>query len=94
MVADQGILNCFEASSGKVLWRQSLGGNFIASPIHDGENIYCSSLSGKTLVLRAGRTFEKLAENRLDTGMMASPAVSGNTLILRTKTHLYAIEAR
>jgi outer membrane protein assembly factor BamB len=94
MLADHGILNCLDVVTGKVIWRESLGGNFIASPIHDGEKIYCPSLSGKTLVLRAGRTFEKLAENRLDTGFMASPAVSGNTLILRTKTHLYAIEAK
>lgn len=94
MLADQGILNCLDVVTGKVIWRQSLGGNFIASPIHDGEKIYFFSLSGKAVVLRAGRTFEKLAENRLDAGFMASPAVSGKTLVLRTKTHLYAIEAK
>ena len=38
--------------------------------------------------------FKKLAENQLDEGCMASPAVSGNTLYLRTRTHLYAIEEK
>ena len=47
---------------------------------------------GKTVVVRAGRTFEKLAESRLDAGFMASPAVAGDSLILRTKTHLYRID--
>jgi hypothetical protein len=36
--------------------------------------------------------FQLLAENRLDDGCMASPAVIDNALILRTKTHLYRIE--
>jgi outer membrane protein assembly factor BamB len=94
MVSDSGILNCIEAKTGNVVFRQALGGNIIASPIHDGDKVYFFSLSGKAVVLRAGRTFEKLAENRLDVGFMASPAVSGNTLILRTKTHLYAIEGK
>jgi hypothetical protein len=94
MISDSGILNCIEAATGKVVFRQALGGNMIASPIQDGEKIYLPLLSGKTVVLRAGRAFDKLAENRLDAGFMASPAVSGNTLILRTKTHLYAIEQK
>jgi len=44
-------------------------------------------------VLKAGRAFEVLATNTLEDGFMASPAVWGKALILRTKTHLYRIEA-
>jgi len=33
-----------------------------------------------------------LAENKLDGGFMASPAVAGKALFLRSKTHLYRIE--
>jgi len=91
MISDNGKLNCIEVETGKVLWRESIGGNHIASPIHDGELIYFFSLSGKTIVIRAGRTFEKLAVNHLDSGFMASPAVAGDAFILRTKTHLYRI---
>ncbi len=49
-------------------------------------------MNGKTSVARAGRTFEELAENQLESGFMASPAVVGKALFLRTKTHLYRIE--
>ena len=44
------------------------------------------------MVVAAGREFKKLAENKLDAGFMASPAVTDNALILRTKTDLYRIE--
>jgi outer membrane protein assembly factor BamB len=91
-VSDAGAAVCTEAATGKTVWREPLGGSYIASPIHDGACVYFFGGAGKTTVLRAGRTFEKLAENRLDGGFMASPAVDGDALILRTKTHLYRIE--
>jgi outer membrane protein assembly factor BamB len=94
MLADHGTLTCLEAASGKTVWQERLGGSYIASLLQDGERVYAFSLSGKTTVIRAGRTFEKLADNPLDAGFMASPAVDGNALILRTKTHLYRIETK
>ncbi len=93
MLADHGALTCIDVATGQTVWREMLGGAYLASPLHDGERIYCFGGSGKATVLRAGRTFEKLAENRLDAGFMASPAVDGDALILRTKTHLYRIAA-
>ncbi|MDD2599061.1 MAG: PQQ-binding-like beta-propeller repeat protein [Kiritimatiellae bacterium] len=92
MLSDHGVLNCIEIKTGAQIWRETLRASYIASPIHDGERIYLFSVSGKATVIRAGRTFEKLAENNLDAGLMASPAVAGDALILRTKTHLYWIE--
>ena len=91
MLADHGAATCIDIATGKTVWREMLGGSYLASPIHDGERIYFFGGSGKTTVLRAGRTFEKLAENHLAAGFMASPAVAGDSLILRTKTHLYRI---
>jgi outer membrane protein assembly factor BamB len=91
MLSNNGVLTCFEAASGKTVWRERIHGNYLASPIHDGRRIYCSSNKGKTTVVRAGRVFERLAENELESGFMASPAVAGDSLILRTKTHLYRI---
>ena len=40
-----------------------------------------------------GRTYKVLAKNDLDGGFMSSPAMAAPALILRTKTHLYRIEA-
>ncbi|HQL51750.1 MAG TPA: PQQ-binding-like beta-propeller repeat protein, partial [Kiritimatiellia bacterium] len=91
-VSDHGALTCCETATGRPVWRQMVGGNYQASLLCAEGRVYCFGVSGKTTVLRAGsRSFEKLADNRLETGFMASPAVLGSALILRTKTHLYSI---
>jgi outer membrane protein assembly factor BamB len=43
-------------------------------------------------VIEAGREFKVLADNLLAEGFMASPALAGNALVVRTRTHLYRIE--
>ena len=87
-----GIVACYEAKSGTEVWRERVGGNHSASPLCAGGKIYFFTEDGKTTVIEAGRQFKKLAESKLDDGFMASPAVSGKSLILRTRTHLYRIE--
>lgn len=91
-VSDRGTVTCLDATSGRTVWSERIGGSHIASPIVQGNRIYFSSVQGKTTVIQAGRSFKQLAENQLDTGFMASPAVAGNALFLRSKTHLYRIE--
>jgi len=88
---DGGIAACVEAATGKEIWRERIGGNYSASPLLAQEWIYFFSEEGKTTVIEAGRQFRKLAENTLEDGFMASPAVTENALILRTKTDLYRI---
>jgi hypothetical protein len=69
-----------------------IGGNYSASPLFAAGRIYFFSEEGKTTVIEASRQFKKLAENTLSDGFMASPAVSGGALYLRTRSHLYRIE--
>jgi len=52
------------------------------------------SEDGKTTVVKPGRVFEQVAENRLDEGVLASPAIAGKAFYLRTRTHLYRIEEK
>jgi outer membrane protein assembly factor BamB len=92
MVSDSGIVSCLEAATGKELWQERLGGDYAASLLSADGRVYCFGQDGKATVLKAGRTFEVRASNRLADGFMASPAVDGKALILRTKTHLYRIE--
>jgi outer membrane protein assembly factor BamB len=94
MVSNDGVVTCIEATTGQLVWTERIGGNFMASPIYADGRLYFCSMQGETTVLRAGRTSEILAENRLESGCMASPTVSGRALFLRTKTHLYRIEAK
>ena len=70
----------------------SVDGGYSASPIWADGRIYFFSEEGKTTVIEAGRRFKVLAENELESGFMASPAVAGRALFLRTRTHLYRIE--
>ena len=92
MVNDDGVSACVEAETGEEVWRKRIGGNFSSSPIYADGRIYLFDQDGTATVIKAGRDYEVLAVNQLDDGFMASPAVSGNALFLRTKTHLYRIE--
>ena len=92
IVNNKGLVSCLEAATGNPIWSERIGENYVASPIYADGRLYVCSMQGTTTVLRAGRTFEVLATNDLDEGFMASPAVAGTALILRTKTHLYRIE--
>jgi outer membrane protein assembly factor BamB len=92
MVNDGGIVTCLEAKTGEQVWKGRVDGEFSASPIVADGRVYLFSQDGKTTVIEAGRTFKVLAENLLDEGFMASPAVDGNALYLRTKTHLYRVD--
>jgi outer membrane protein assembly factor BamB len=93
MINDAGVLTCLEAASGKQIWRERLRGNFAASLLSADGHVYCFSREGVATVFKAARSYEVLATNVLETGFMASPAVSGRTLFLRTKECLYRIES-
>ncbi|MCI0335273.1 MAG: PQQ-binding-like beta-propeller repeat protein [Planctomycetes bacterium] len=92
MISDDGIVNCIDAATGDPVWQKRIGGAFAASPIYAAGRIYFCNQDGETTVLAPGRKFKELATNTLDDGCMASPAVDGDALILRTKTHLYRLE--
>jgi len=92
MIDDGGIASCLEAKTGADVWRERVGGNYSASPVYADGRIYFFSEEGKTTAIEAGREFKKLAENKLDDGFMASPAIAGKAFFLRTKTQLYRID--
>ncbi|HKX28716.1 MAG TPA: PQQ-binding-like beta-propeller repeat protein [Blastocatellia bacterium] len=94
MISDAGIVSCVEAKSGQSVWQKRIGGEYSASPVYADGRLWFFSEEGKTAVLRTGRTFELLAENQLDDGFLASPAIAGKAFYLRTRTHLYRIEER
>ncbi len=92
MASEQGVGTCLNAKSGEVVWQKRIGGSFTASPICSAGRIYLFGEGGETHVLAADREFKSLATNKLADGFMASPAVSGKSLILRTTKNLYRIE--
>lgn len=102
MVNDAGIVTCLDAKTGAEVWRQRIDGQYSASPLYAAGRVYFLSEQGVTTVLAAGREFKLLAQNQLPGGFMASPVVTGDSLILRTfqptdqtraqNTTLYRIE--
>ena len=93
-VHDRGTALCLDARTGESVWQERVGKNFSAAPLFGDEKIYFMDETGTSTVLRPGRRPTVLATNRLDDGCMASPAVLGRALLVRTKTHLYRIESR
>jgi outer membrane protein assembly factor BamB len=94
MVDDAGIATCLRAKTGEEVWKARVGGTYSASPLLASNRVYFFDEDGKTTVVEAGPAFKVLAENQLADGFMASPAASGQSLVLRTKTHVYAIAER
>jgi len=92
-ISDTGVLSCVDATTGKMIWQQRLGGNYSASPVFADGRIYTLSEEGMTTVFAPGKTFQKLATNRLDGTTLASIAISDRSLFIRSDTHLYRIAA-
>ena len=91
-INDGGIATCVEAKTGAPVWSERIGGNFSAAPIYADGRIYACNEEGKVTALALGREFKVLGESQLANGFMASPAVAGKALFLRTKTDLYRVE--
>ena len=92
-VSDGGVASAVDLDNGEQVWRKRLGNDFSASPVYAAGRVYFCDREGKTTVIAPGREYKELAVNELESGCMASPVVLGDTLLLRTKTHLYRIEA-
>jgi outer membrane protein assembly factor BamB len=93
VVTDQGLLFCLDLATGKVHYgpRRLRVGTYSASPLLADGKLYATSEDGLTSVVKAGTTFELLAENALDEFTLSSPAAAGGQIFLRTRAALYGI---
>lgn len=92
VIHDQGVATCLDAKTGEKVWQERVGGNYSASPIYGDGKIYFLCEDGRISVIEAGSEYKLLSENKLDDGILSSPAVAGPALLVRTRTHLYRIE--
>jgi outer membrane protein assembly factor BamB len=93
VINDRGLMFCLEARTGRELYgRQRLRpGTYSASPVLADGRIYITNEDGVTSVVKAGETFQLLAENEFDDYTLSSPAVSGGQIFFRTTKFLWAI---
>ena len=87
--------SCLDLATGELRWRERIvvdKGDFAASPLVANGLVYFFDPAGDATVVKAQASYEVVAKNTLKDGFMASPAVVGNSLVLRTKSALYRIE--
>jgi outer membrane protein assembly factor BamB len=94
IVNDGGIASCIDARTGNVIWQSRLGGTYSASPVYADGRLYFPAEQGVTTVIAPGPQARKLATNRLDGGQLASLAIAGGSIYIRTDTALYRISER
>jgi outer membrane protein assembly factor BamB len=96
---DRGLVSCFDAKTGRLIYdreRLPRGFAFTASPWAARGKVFCLNEDGVCFVVRAGDRFELLHTNDLagDDMCMATPALAGDRLLIRTAARLYCIQSR
>src|SRR5947208_5197724 len=96
VINDRGIMWCLDVKTGKELYgRQRLKrAKYSGSPVLADGKIYVTNEDGLTVVVKAGPTFEVLAENDFDDYTLSSPAISDGQIFIRTAKFLYCIGKR
>lgn len=90
--SEKGFVSCLEAATGATVWQERLGNKFHASPILAKAGLYLFDDQGKGYVIAPERKYRVVGTGQLPDGCMATPAVAGDTLFVRTRTALYAFE--
>lgn len=93
IVNDKGITLCLRVADGSEVWGRSRMelGTYSASPVIADGKIYATNEEGTTTVIEAGDEFKILATNKLNDYTLASPAVSGEQIFIRTSNYLYCL---
>lgn len=94
LVHDTGVLTVLDARSGKQIYKVRVGGGghtFSASPVGVGARVLFLTEEGVTFVLDTGDRYTEVAKNDLGEMTLASPAVAGDALYIRTQSKLYKI---
>jgi outer membrane protein assembly factor BamB len=88
-----GILTAYNATSGERLYRSRVGGGgaFSASPVAADGRLYFANEDGDIFIVRAGPEYVELGKRSMNEVIMATPAISDGTILIRTLGHLYAV---
>lgn len=96
-LSETGILTRFDARTGKQIYKTRIdpaATAFTTSPWAYNGKLFCLSEEGQTFVISTGEEFKLLHVNNLDDFTMASPALVGDRLLIRTEHRLYSIRQR
>ena len=88
---DRGYVSCRRSATGRQLWEEKPAGRFFSSPVWVDGKLYCITMDGEAVVIRAAETYELLAINPLGETSHATPAIAGGRMYLRTYSHLFSV---
>jgi outer membrane protein assembly factor BamB len=87
----RNMIQCIDAKTGEVIWEERQRSNFNSSPVWVNGNIWFGSVKGDVIAVKAGRTYEPVAQFTMESGIWGTPAILRNSVILRTEQYLYRI---
>jgi outer membrane protein assembly factor BamB len=93
-LSNNGVLGCYRAETGEPVYQARIGTGtsaFSASPVAADGRLFVVSENGEVYVLRAGPEQAQLARNDVGEIVMATPAISGGLLVIRTLAHVVGL---
>jgi outer membrane protein assembly factor BamB len=87
----KNFMQCIDAKTGTEIWTERQSANFNSSPVYAEGNIWFFSVKGDVIAVKAGRKYEVVAQNHMDSGIWGTPAFLRNSIILRTENYLCRI---
>lgn len=94
LVADNGVLSCIDAKTGGIHYQERCTGPISASILYADGRLYLQDEKGLGVVVKPGKTFQVLAKNDLAERSLASYAVAGDDLIIRTEKSLWRVGSK
>ena len=93
VLLDRGFLSCYDAKTGEPVYQKKRLGtaSFTASPWTNDGKMFCLSESGETWVVQGGKEFKILGRNKLGGMSLATPAMAGGRLFVRTQEKLWCV---
>ena len=93
VIQNNGILAAYNAKSGERTYQNRVTSKtsaHSASPVAADGRLYLAAEDGDIFVVKTGAAFELLSSNPVGEPLMATPAVSGDILIVRGQNHVFA----
>ena len=89
-VHTSGVVYCYEAATGRILWKEKLGKQY-SSPVLANGLVYFLNDNGVTNVVKPADVFVSVAQNDIGEETRASPVISKGNIFLRGDKHLFCI---
>lgn len=88
---DRGYVSCWNSVTGRQLWEEKPAGKFFGSPVCVDGKLYCITMDGDVVVIKAAETYKLLAINPLGETSHDTPAIAGGRMYLRTYSLLFSV---